>query len=332
MSDAANVSATRDVSDPSWLDVVIVNFNTRDITLDCLASIERTTLGSVPRVLLVDNASVDSSVDAIRARFPWVEVIASTENLGFARGNNLAIRRTTADIVLLLNSDTIVSAGVLEESAEMLRKNPGVAIASCRVRNRDGSPQASCLNLRTVWSQLLGFFMLRRSNFSCAPDHGAVDVPAVAGCVMFCDGAWLRARGGFDERFPFFGEDVDLCRQAHAEGKRVCVFGSGDIVHLGGASCEQTGGRRDGLLVNSDVILARKWEGLVASWAQWLIWVLYLTTRGLGYGLRWCLFRDERSWRRFSGGWQVLRGVMTAPPGQARFVLAGSQASRRITP
>src|SRR5579871_2272789 len=109
------------------LDIVVVNFNTRDDALACLASVLAAPPRGLGRLTVVDNASSDGSVDAIRSSFPSVTVNPLDRNVGFGAANNIALRQSTADLVLLLNSDTIVPPDAIDTLVERLEATGAVA-------------------------------------------------------------------------------------------------------------------------------------------------------------------------------------------------------------
>lgn len=303
------------------LDVVIVSFNTRDILRECLRSVLASARDVRVRILVVDNASKDGSPEMVEGEFPSVELIRSTVNLGFAAGNNLAIARTTAPLVLLLNSDTVVEADTIDRCVAWMDGRPEITVASPPVFNRDGSPQAHCSRFPN-WNSTLGSVLgFRSSHFAVSGrevrERGTVRVPCVAGCVMFCRGDWLRGAGGFDPRYPFFGEDADLCRRCLAEGGQVAVIDAGSIVHLGGASTDAASGKRGGLLVNAIVAYNRKWHSEASARLVWAAYLLYFGSRSLGYRFRATLGRTA-SRERADRSWKVFRLLVSAPVGAAR--------------
>ncbi len=131
----------------------MVNYNTRELTLEAIASIFSSLLDPAFRVevIVVDNASADGSAEAIDLRFPDVRVIRSPENLGFGRGNNLGAASAVGDALFLLNTDTIVRPGAIETLYHALYAEPRRGIVGPFLENRDGSYQTSMTSFPSVW-------------------------------------------------------------------------------------------------------------------------------------------------------------------------------------
>jgi GT2 family glycosyltransferase len=199
--------------------------------------------------------------------------------------------------------------------------HPEVTVASPPVLNRDGTPQAHCSAFPTWSATLLSVLGIRPSHYAVPVGElrasGAVRVPCIAGCVMFCRGDWLRGTGGFDPRYLFFGEDADLCRRCLAEDGQVAVIDAGSIVHLGGASTDAVSGKRGGLLVNAIVTYNRKWHSEVAARLAWAAYVFYFGTRFIAFRAKAILGRSAARERAERTG-RVFRLIASAPAGEAR--------------
>ena len=121
------------------LSVIIVNYNVRYYVEQCLHSLKRALEGIDSEVIVVDNHSHDGSLDYLTGRFPQVTFIESTRNLGFARGNNIAIRQSAGEYVLLLNPDTFVGEQTLREAVRFLDDHPDAGAVGVKMHNSDGS-------------------------------------------------------------------------------------------------------------------------------------------------------------------------------------------------
>ncbi len=129
------------------LSIIIVNWNTRELLAQCLQSVEqnvRTFKRSNVQTFVVDNASTDGSAAMVRERFPWVTLIENTENVGFARANNQALRQSAGRYIVLLNSDTKVLPGALPTLVDFMDVHPEAGACGPRLLNADGSLQPSC--------------------------------------------------------------------------------------------------------------------------------------------------------------------------------------------
>ncbi|HXT69893.1 MAG TPA: glycosyltransferase family 2 protein [Vicinamibacterales bacterium] len=212
--------------------VIIVNFNTRAELESCLGSLAGAPPACVARIIIVDNASTDGSIELVRSRWPRVEVLAQERNLGFGAANNVALRKCPEPYALLLNSDTTVPAGAIDRLRDRLLAMTAAA-AGPRIVDRDGKPELSHGRMLTPWTE----FVQRRRQRNPGP-HTAEEqlVDWVTGACMLLDVAAVRAAGYFDERFFMYEEDVDLCASLRAAGGRILFTPAAEIVHVRGRS------------------------------------------------------------------------------------------------
>ena len=220
--------------------IIIVNWNTADLLLACLASIADRP--SMPcELLVVDNASTDGSPARVRERFPDVRLLPQSENLGFARANNLALAEARGRYLLLLNPDTEVLPGALDSLVAFLAATPAAGIAGPPLWNPDGSHQPSVQAFPSLGSEFLRQTMLHR----IVPDRSRNGphrretrrVDAVTGAALAIRRECLDAIGPLDEDIFMFYEDTDWCRRAHEAGWGVWyVDGPGIVHHKGAAS------------------------------------------------------------------------------------------------
>ena len=230
--------------------ILVISYNTRAMTLDCLASVVAET--TVPHELIVlDNASPDGSAAAIAEAFPpgtpGFRLIASAENLGFARGNNVAARTAQGDYILLLNPDTLVLDHAIDRLVAFAGRTPAAGIWGGRTLNRDGTLNpGSVFGRVTLWSlfcRSTGLALIfRRSAFFNPEEMGdwdrgdERDVDVVQGSFLLIRRALWEALGGFDPAFVMYGEEQDLCIRAKALGARPRMTPLATIVHYHGAS------------------------------------------------------------------------------------------------
>lgn len=228
------------------LSVVVVSYNTREMTLACLASVFRETAAPV-EVIVVDNASTDGSAEAVAQAFPQVRLLAERVNHGFARAHPIAVDAARAPWLLLLNPDTVVLDGALDRLLDFAARTPEAGIWGGRTVFADGRLNpASCWRRMTLWSVLsrtLGLTAAfpRSTLFNPEPYPGwdrssEREVDIVSGCFLLLRRETWDRLGGFDPAFVMYGEEADLCLRARADGARPRVTPEATIVHHGGAS------------------------------------------------------------------------------------------------
>ncbi|GAM07929.1 N-acetylglucosaminyl-diphospho-decaprenol L-rhamnosyltransferase [Geobacter sp. OR-1] len=226
------------------LSVIIVNYNTRVLLLDCLASVYATVSPLLVEIFVIDNASTDGSVAAVQEAFPGVRCIANTCNLGFARANNLAIRAASGRYLMLLNSDAQLTPSAAATIVSFMDANRDVAICGGQLLNRDGSLQNSIANCPTLATELFSKSLLRRLFPARYPGKEArfsqpVEVESIIGACMVVAKEAVDRVGMLDERFFFFFEETDWCLQMKDSGWRVMFHPAARIYHLQGQSAKR---------------------------------------------------------------------------------------------
>lgn len=231
------------------LAVVVVNYNTRNLLRACLASVVERAASIPLELVVVDNASVDGSVDAVRKDFPQVVVIANQENRGFGAACNQAIRRTASPLVLLLNSDARLTPQALSALRDCMIQHPRCGAAGCRMTDSGGKEYVNARNFLSAFNQtleLLGPLHRVLPAFICRT-RTPKPPPHLCDCsVDWIDGACLMLRrsaldeiGLFDERFFMYSEDEDLCFRLRKNNWSVCYTAAGTAIHEGAASARQ---------------------------------------------------------------------------------------------
>lgn len=266
------------------LTIVIVSFNTRPELEACLSSLAEEDHSQTTReIVVVDNASSDGTPTALRERWPAVRLIEPGRNIGFAAANNLGIRASTAEFVLLLNSDTLVGAGAIDTLVEQLRRRPEVAAAGPRLVDAAGkaelsfgrqmSPLAEARQKALTRLHDRGFgFATRRVDRLTRTRHFP---DWVSGACLIVRRADALAAGLLDERYFLYAEDVDFCAALRALGKRVLFVPDAEIVHLRGRS------RRTRPVASEQAYRTAHLAFYAKHHPRWLPWLtLYLRIRG----------------------------------------------------
>ncbi|MDP6955706.1 MAG: glycosyltransferase family 2 protein [Planctomycetota bacterium] len=229
------------------LSIIIVSYNTRQITLECLASVYEQTEGIEFEVILVDNDSADGSAEAVAQHFPQTTLFALKENLGFAAGNNFAARHATGEYILLLNPDTVVLDSAVQNLLAFARSRPRAGIVGGRTLYGDHSLNPmSCWARPTLWSQFCiatGLTRIFKQNrifdpetYGRWPRDTEREVDIVTGCLFLLSRTLWDELKGFDPIFFQRGEEADMCLRARALGYRPRITPTATIIHYGGLS------------------------------------------------------------------------------------------------
>lgn len=229
------------------LTVIIVSYNTRELTLRAVETLLASSPNLPMRVVVFDNASSDGSAEGVAAAFPDVEVVASTENIGFARANNRVAKTVTTPYLCLLNPDTETYPGAMDALLAFAKSNPGAGIVGGRTVFPDGSLNpASCWRMISLWSlftQATGLANLfphseifNYEGIGNWQRDSVREVGIVVGCLLLTTTSLWCKLGGFDERYFMYGEDADLCLRASALGYRPAITPEAEIMHIVGAS------------------------------------------------------------------------------------------------
>jgi len=231
------------------LSIVILCWNDLKVIPACLESIYAGTRETSFEVIMSDNGSTDGSIEFVHANFPAVQVIENGVNLRFSKGNNIGIRVSKGEYILILNPDTIIHDGALDRWVSVADGHPEAGAFGCRILNPDGSYQGSARPFPTLVGSLVGALYLRWLGqiFDLIPSdtytkwqgdtERAIDWQA--GCAVMLRANLLKELGGFDEQFFYYYEDVDLCHRVWKAGYPILYTPTVIITHLGGQSTQR---------------------------------------------------------------------------------------------
>ncbi|RPI01270.1 MAG: glycosyltransferase, partial [Ignavibacteriae bacterium] len=231
--------------------VIIVNYNVRDFLSQSLLSIQKALKGIRSEIFVVDNASDDGSAQMVRHRFPNIHLIANTDNLGFAKANNIGLRKARGQYILLINPDTIVQEDTIRVMVEFLNSHPEAGLAGCKILNPDGSFQPACRrSFPTPWVAFTRIFGLSKLfphsklfgkyNLTYLNTEETYPVDAVSGSFMMVRKETFENIGGLDESYFMYGEDIDWCFRIREAGWRVYYVHSTQIIHYKGESTRRS--------------------------------------------------------------------------------------------
>ncbi|MEO0480512.1 MAG: glycosyltransferase family 2 protein [Planctomycetota bacterium] len=228
------------------LSIVVLSWNTKDLTLACLESLFAEEPNFHREVIVVDNGSKDGSADAIAERFPEARLFRNEVNQGYSGGNNQGAREARGQFLCLLNSDTEVRPGALDRLVAWLRDNPNYGMAAPRLVYPDGRVQPACMRYPSLATALIFDSVLAKfwpgswveSRYQMKDfDHLTsrdVQQPPGACCVTATEE--YRALGGLDEDLWLFFNDVDLCRKLTKRSRKIRYVAESEVLHHEGAS------------------------------------------------------------------------------------------------
>lgn len=288
------------------LTIIIINWNTAQMTCDCLASVYENGVEKDWQVVVVDNASSDHSVKLIKEKFPEVVLIENKENLGFAAANNQVLNSVKSQYYLLLNSDTLVMGDVINQSLKFLQQDSKIGAMGCRVLNTDKSTQLTCSMFPSLLNLVLQLLTLDkftspffgRYQYKYWDRKSEKDVEVISGCYLMLKQEVINNVGVLDEQFFFFGEETDWCRRIRSEGWRLVFSPVGEIIHHGGGSVKKLNHKRDLLLSNAIIKLHKKHFGFLSAALVFFILLLFTLTRSIGWFLVFLIKNNKNAYER----------------------------------
>lgn len=256
------------------LSIIIVNWNTGHLLAGCIRSV-LADLETLDRdgieIIVIDNASVDDSLQILNRQFPQIHVVENQENVGFARANNQGIRQAKGDYLLLLNPDTEVKCGAFKILLAFMDANPDAGAAGPQILNPDGTLQISCYPtptlLRELWYllhiDLLWPYGAYKMNSWSVDSSRPVD--SLLGACLLVRREALDQAGLFDEEFFMYSEEIDLCYRLRQAGWSLQWVPQARVVHYGGQSTRQVASEMFLQLYRSKLRFFRKHYGSLSA-------------------------------------------------------------------
>lgn len=297
------------------LSVVVLSFNTKDITDECLRRLRssatscQSKLQNKVEVIAVENASSDGSLEMIQQKHPWVKLIASKENTGFSKGNNIGMKASQYPYILLVNSDSFVEEDTLEKAIQYFDKHPDCDALGCKQILPDGSIQVSAGFLPTPLNTVFwitGLNIIPGVERLVKPIHPrdkaflAIEQEAewVMGAFFMMKREVFEKTKGFDESIFMYGEEVELSKRIKDLRFRIFYVPSIQITHLDKASSQH-------LLEKP---LLNEIKGLVRYFKQHYqqSYLLIKIVLALSLILRLVIFSILRNTQRQKAYWQAL--------------------------
>ena len=241
------------------LSVVIVSYNVRELLTACIDSVVKAAEGIDSEVFVVDNKSVDDTIEVISRDYPWVHLINNKENQGFSKANNIAIRQAEGEYVLLLNPDTVVAEGTLRGAIEFMDQHPEAGGAGVRMHNADGTlaPESrrAVPTPMVAARKMLGFTKRYYMSYLSWDEPGQIEV--ISGAFMLLRRKAIDQVGMLDEDFFMYGEDIDLSYRLLKGGWQNWYLPL-DIIHYKGQSTQKSDFRYVHVFYQAMLIFFRK--------------------------------------------------------------------------
>lgn len=295
---------TKNIPEGIEISIIVISYNTRDLTLACLNSIYDQTKSVSFEVICLDNNSFDNSAQYIMEQFPDVMLIKSTYNCGFAKANNIAVKKSRGRYVLLLNPDTVVLENSIEKLLRFAKDNPKARIWGGKTLNADRTlnPTSSWrfMTLSSLFFQATGLSVIFRQNaFFDREAYGGWQrdtvrhVEIVSGCFLLIDKEMWDELEGFDEEFFMYAEEADLCYRACKIGARPLFSPTPSIIHYGGASESVRSEKLIRLFKAKNIFIKKHWSKLEYFIARQLF-KAHALNRYAGFYIAAKLLRNEK--------------------------------------
>ncbi len=286
------------------ISILIISFNTRDLTLRCLESVFACADGFDLEVIVVDNASADGSPQAIEQQFPQVKLIRNPTNAGFGAANNIAMAAAhpSADFFLLLNSDAFLSPGALKAMMSILEAQPAVGLVGPRLEYAPGKLQQSVYYfpspgrawLESLWITAIAPVRCGWDDLRHWPHDSDWLCPWVIGACMLVRRKVYTQVGGFDEAMFMYAEETDWQKRIANAGWKIAFTHRAVVAHLGGASSANSKPKISRMALESHNYFIRKHHG----WAGLFSFRIANICGAIARILFWTLIRVAKSARR----------------------------------
>lgn len=289
--------------------VIIVSWNARNYLLECLDSLSQAVCSYPMEVIIVDNASNDGSPEMVEERYPHVRLVRNSENLGFAKANNIGIGESHGRYVALVNSDVHILPDCITRLVEYCETSSDVGMVGPRIQGGTGVLQRSCRGFPGVWNILCRALMLdavfSRSRWCNGylmrywPHDDCRDVDILSGCFWLVRRSALDEVGLLDEGFFMYGEDMDWCKRFRKSGWRVVFNPDAEAIHYGGGSSSNAPTRFFVEKQRADLRYWQKHHNGMAVAAYISISCLHHVLRSLGNAVAFVLQVGDRDTRRY---------------------------------
>lgn len=252
--------------------VILVNYNTKQLTLNCIESIYAYTKKYPFEIILVDNNSHDGSVETIKNFFPTVRIIENEKNIGFGCANNKGAGIARGDFLFMLNTDTVITCDAISKFVEFyeINRSLNIGVVGGRILNEDLSHGWSSGNFNTIEGVIFNFYKraLSQNNKNKIPGAGGyLEVDYITGANLFMKKQTFQSINGFDENIFLYYEDEDMQRRLSVNGLKSYIIESVKIIHKEGSSMPKVDGRVSNskriIMERSMFYYFKKWHGSI---------------------------------------------------------------------
>lgn len=294
------------------LAIIIVSWNTQDLTRKCITSILRAEHNFELEVLVVDNASSDGTQAMVAAEFPQVKLIANTENMGFGRGCNEGLKNTQAENIFFLNPDAEVEPKALQYMVDYLDSHPKVGALGCALRYPDGTTQRAYYNFYSFFGSLLDNQLIKK-RLKAATEETTRSVDWVIGAVFMVRRSVLDQVGTFDEDFFLYGEEMELQFRIRKAGWEIVYIPEVGAIHHAGKSAGQA--RLNSTIHNyrGRYLFIRKHYPFYSVWAYLAKAIFALMFWTVYWAIQALLKKTENARASRNLYWDVLRWHLNTP-------------------
>jgi GT2 family glycosyltransferase len=250
--------------------IIILNWNGKNYLEQFLPSVLASTYLPL-NIVLADNASTDDSIVFVRTHYPQITIITLSQNFGFAKGYNEALKKVKADYYVLLNSDVAVSSGWIEPIIALMEKDRAIGACQPKILMQSNKSMFEYAGAAGGWIDYLGYPFARGRIFDvCEEDKGQYQTNEkifwASGAAFFISTNAYHAMGGFDEYFFAHQEEIDLCWRLQLAGYSIMVCPTSEVYHVGGGTLPKGNRQKVYLNFRNNLIMLFKNLSLSVKW------------------------------------------------------------------
>jgi GT2 family glycosyltransferase len=254
------------------LSIIIVNWNGKRLTKNCINSILETNPGKIKsgefEIIVIDNGSADGSVEELKKLIDSIKLIENKENIGYAPACNQGIRIAQGKYILLLGNDTLILNGALEKCISFMEKHSECGAAGCKLLNPDGTVQNNCKRFPEFINGFYTYLSLNKLNrdydMSWFKYDKTMEVEQISTTFLLIRSSLLKNTGGFNEDYKILYNDVDLCKKIWKSGKKIYFMHNAEVIHYGNQSTKKARFRERKIMYSDIYRYYRKNFGIIS--------------------------------------------------------------------